>query len=71
MNTDTANLIIDRLGGTSATAKLCEIQPPSVSEWRKNGIPKPQLKYLRLLRPDVFEGLEGAGEPKNNCESEQ
>lgn len=55
MDTQTANDIIDRLGGTSETARLCEVKPPSVSEWRKNGIPRAQLKFLRLKRPDVFE----------------
>ncbi|ATQ77874.1 Rha family transcriptional regulator [Massilia violaceinigra] len=54
MDTQNPNTIIDRLGGTSATARLCEIQPPSVSEWRKTGIPKTQLKFLKAIRPDVF-----------------
>jgi hypothetical protein len=50
----TAGQIIDALGGTSETARLCEVEPPSVSDWRKNGIPKPRLMFLRLARPDVF-----------------
>jgi len=54
MDTENPNTIIDALGGTSATARLCEVQPPSVSEWRKNGIPKAQLKFLKLARPDAF-----------------
>lgn len=49
-----ANKIIDALGGTAEVARLCEVQPPSVSEWRHAGIPRARLKYLRLLRPDVF-----------------
>ncbi|WP_208280132.1 hypothetical protein [Massilia oculi] len=55
MDTFNPNIIIDRLGGTSETARLCEVKPPSVSEWRKTGIPKAQLKFLRLARPEVFE----------------
>lgn len=55
MDTENPNLIIDRLGGTSETARICEVKPPSVSEWRKAGIPKAQLKFLKLARPDVFE----------------
>lgn len=51
----TPDEIIDALGGTSEVARLCEIQPPSVSEWRRKGIPKAQLKFLRLARPEVFE----------------
>ena len=49
------NQIIDALGGTSAVARMCEIRPPSVSGWRARGrIPKAQLMYLKLARPDVF-----------------
>lgn len=58
MDTQTANTIIDRLGGTSETARLCDVKPPSVSEWRKTGIPKAQLKFLKLARPDVFEDID-------------
>jgi len=65
MDTQNANTIIDRLGGTSETARLCEVKPPSVSEWRKSGIPKAQMKFLRLARPDVFKELE----PLVNTES--
>lgn len=49
-----ANTIIDRLGGTSEVARMCKVKPPSVSEWRRDGIPEPRLMYLMLLRPDVF-----------------
>jgi len=49
------NTIIDRLGGTSETARLCDVQPASVSEWRTNGIPKARLMYLRAVKPEVFE----------------
>lgn len=59
MNTPDPNMIIDRLGGTSETARLCEVKPPSVSEWRKTGIPKAQLKFLKLARPEVFESTTG------------
>jgi hypothetical protein len=50
-----ANKIIDALGGTSEVARLCRVKPPSVSEWRTNGIPPARLQFLQLLRPDVFE----------------
>lgn len=46
--------IIDDLGGTSAVAKLCNVRQPSVSEWRKEGIPAARLMYLQAVRPDVF-----------------
>ena len=52
-----ANKIIDALGGTSAVAELCRCRPPSVSEWRRDGIPSARLMYLQAIRPDVFEKL--------------
>ena len=58
-----ANTVIDRLGGTSAVAKICEIKPPSVHEWRATGIPKARLQFLRLAYPHVFEGLDTHAEP--------
>lgn len=49
-----ANKIIDLLGGTAEVARLCEVRPPSVSEWRRSGIPHARLMYLRAVRPEVF-----------------
>lgn len=49
-----ATKIIKLLGGTSAVARLCEVKSPSVSEWKREGIPKARLQYLRAIRPDVF-----------------
>jgi len=53
----TPDEIIDALGGTSEVARLCEISPASVSEWRRLGIPKARLKFLELARPAVFSKL--------------
>jgi hypothetical protein len=63
LDPETSSRVIDLLGGTSATAELCEVQPPSVSDWRHNGIPKSQEKYLRLLRPDVFQQIDDQAGP--------
>ena len=54
-----ASAIIDEFGGTAAVARIFEIEPPSVSEWKRlNKIPKARLMYLRLLRPEVFESAD-------------
>lgn len=58
-----ANKIIDALGGTAAVAKLCDVRPPSVSEWRLSGIPRAREQFLRLLRPDVFGEAEKSTRP--------
>jgi hypothetical protein len=56
------NRIIDALGGTFRVAELCEVRPPSVSDWRKHGIPRARMMFLRVAKPDVFKALdEGAG----------
>ena len=47
--------VIDALGGTGAVAQLCEVTDAAVSQWRKDGIPKARLQYLRLAKPEVFE----------------
>lgn len=49
------NKIIDELGGTNAVARMCNVKPASVSQWRTDGIPQARLMYLQLLRPDLFE----------------
>ncbi len=60
--------VIDRLGGTTAVAKICECKAPSVHDWRTYGIPKARLMFLKLLHPEAFVGLE---EPKKNLATEQ
>lgn len=56
--------IIDELGGPTAVAALFDIKQPSVSEWRRKGIPKARLQFLKLYRPDLF-AKRAAGKKKN------
>lgn len=56
------NEIIDKLGGTAEVARLCQVKPPSVSQWRESGIPPARLMYLRVVRPDVFAVLDTQSE---------
>jgi hypothetical protein len=64
-----ANQIIDSLGGTAETARICDVSMPSVSEWRaKNKIPQARLMYLQLLRPEVFSGEHAGSTNFNNQE---
>lgn len=50
---------IDDLGGTVSVAKACEITKGAVSQWRKNGIPKAQLKFLSLKFPIQYQQIYG------------
>lgn len=61
--------IIERLGGPSRVAELCECTPQAVSQWfgvdpetgQERSIPKPRILFLRAVRPDAFASVqEGA-----------
>lgn len=49
------DLLIDALGGTVVVARLCQVKPSAVSQWRRDGIPRARLMFLELARPDVFD----------------
>lgn len=60
--------IIEKLGGPTEVAKLCECSPQAVSQWfgidpetkEERQIPHARLMYLRVIRPDVFKQVEAA-----------
>ena len=62
-------LIIEKLGGPSEVAALCDCTPQAVSQWFgpdpetqiQRKIPKPRLMYLRLLKPAIFAELDKLG----------
>jgi len=60
-NPEHSNLV-DRLGGTSEVARLCQVSSQAVSKWRNDGIPPARLMYLRLARPDIFGPVPQPGE---------
>jgi hypothetical protein len=45
---------IDAIGGSTVVARICDVTSQAVSQWRRNGIPKPWRKYLQLVRPEAF-----------------
>lgn len=49
-----AKAVIAELGGTTATAELFGIEPPSVSNWKRKGIPPARLMYLEVAKPEVL-----------------
>lgn len=51
---NTASELIDKLGGTAETARLCKVTRGAVSQWRNLGIPEARLMFLQLARPDLF-----------------
>ena len=54
------NSIIDLIGGTTKVARICEVEPQAVSQWRKTGIPNARLMFLKLKRPKIFRQLKKA-----------
>lgn len=51
------NKIIELLGGTTKVAKLCNISPPSVSQWRTNGIPPDKLVFMAAELERLSQGV--------------
>ena len=49
-----AHQIIENLGGTFSVAKIFNITPGAVSQWRVLGIPKARLMYLEAVYPHAF-----------------
>ncbi|WP_293708633.1 hypothetical protein [Stenotrophomonas sp. UBA7606] len=50
-----ASVLIDALGGTGEVARTCQVSEPSVSQWRKRGIPRPWQMFLRERYPERFD----------------
>lgn len=51
-----ASEIIETLGGTFKTAKLCGVSPSAVSQWRTNGIPSSKLIFVAHDLEKITEG---------------
>lgn len=49
-----SNKVIEELGGTAKVAKIFKIKMPSVSKWKKAGIPQARLMYLKVKYPRIF-----------------
>ncbi len=50
-----ASNLIKALGGTVQVARICSVSAPSVSQWRKRGIPKPWMLLFRERYPERFD----------------
>jgi len=46
--------LIEKAGGTAVIARLCRVTLPSVSEWKRKGIPDARRQFLELAMPHVF-----------------
>lgn len=53
----TEHALLQLLGGTVKVAKMCDVEPAAVSQWRKNGIPREQLLFLAARIEKESHGL--------------
>ena len=53
----TDDQIISLLGGTKVVARMCNVAPPAVTQWRTRGIPHGQLVFLAATLEKQSHGL--------------
>ena len=53
----TEHALLQLLGGTNKVARMCEVEPAAVSQWKKNGIPREQLMFLAARIEKESHGL--------------
>lgn len=57
MNTQ-ATTVVERLGDTAEVARMFEVRMPSVSEWKKSGIPKARMMFIKAVHPEALDGID-------------
>ena len=57
MNTH-AIQVIEALGGTTDTARICGVSMPSVSNWKRAGIPPARMMFLRVAKRKKLAGID-------------
>lgn len=50
--------IIERLGGTAEVSRIFNLSMPSVSDWKKTGIPKARMMFLEVAHVDALRGID-------------
>jgi DNA-binding transcriptional regulator YdaS (Cro superfamily) len=53
----TEHALLQLLGGTNKVAKMCDVEPAAVSQWKKNGIPREHLMFLAARIEKESHGL--------------
>lgn len=49
--------LIEKLGGTTAVAKIFGISPAAVSKWKRQGIPAGRMMYLEVKYPKIVKAF--------------
>lgn len=50
--------VIEALGGTAAVARIFGLEMPSVSDWKKDGIPGARMMFLRVAKAKQLRGID-------------
>lgn len=55
---EAATQIIDRLGGTAKVSRMFGLSMPSVSDWKRDGIPHARVMFLRAAHRKSLVGCD-------------
>jgi predicted SpoU family rRNA methylase len=58
-----AELLIQHLGGPTKTAQHFDCTRAAISTWRKRGIPKSHMMYVRCAMPGLYEEMQKTDSP--------
>ncbi len=47
--------LIEVLGGSVAVSKICGVTHAAVSQWKRNGVPRPWAMFFREKFPSYFD----------------
>lgn len=50
--------VIDALGGTAEVARICKVRMPSVSDWKRDGIPAARMMFLSAVHSIALNGID-------------
>jgi len=50
--------VIDALGGTAEVARICKVRMPSVSDWKRDGIPSARMMFLSAVHLKALSGID-------------
>ena len=53
-----ASEIIESLGGTAEVSRIFNLSMPSVSDWKKTGIPRARMMFLEVAHSDALLGID-------------
>jgi len=50
--------IIESLGGTAEVSRIFKLSMPSISDWKKTGIPRARMMFLEVAHAEALRGID-------------